>query len=108
MKRDYEELLNLPVYPAFVATFGGLMELVNWLWVAKGADMNVMDYAGRPLLNYAIVSRNTELVEVMITMGADINLTAKGDDIALTTAVTSNKPKISIHSSGSRSRSGHQ
>ena len=68
----------LPVCPTFGAAIGGLGELVSWLWLAKGVDINVTDLHGAPLLQYAIVSGSAELVRRMITMGADINFAPKG------------------------------
>ena len=88
-----ELLRDLPVYPIFSAAFGGLDELVSWLWLAKGVDINVTNGRGAPLLQYAIMSGNVELVDRMITMGADVNV---GDKTALIVAVLCNDLRISL------------
>ena len=98
---EYELLENSPAYPAFAAALGGLGELVSWLWFVKDIDINVRSEMGVPLLHYAISSGSAELVEQMITMGAEIHLTdrRKGTALvwlntALVCAVKYNSPKI--------------
>ena len=83
---EKEHLRSLPVYPAFAAAFGGLGELVSWLWLAEGADMNATDIDGTPILQYAIVSGSAELVERIIAMGADIHFANSPKGTALTLA----------------------
>jgi len=67
----YNLLRCFPVYPAFAAALGGLGELVSSPWLARDIDMNVTDLEGTPLLQYAILSGSAELVELLITMGAE-------------------------------------
>ena len=87
------QLQDLPIYPIFSAAFGGLDELVSWLWPAKSVDIYVTDDSGTPLLGYAIMSGNVELVDRMITMGVDVNV---GDKTALIVAVLCNDLRISL------------
>ena len=96
-KYEFKFLKSLPVYPAFAAAFGGLGELVSWLWLAEGVDMNVTDIEGRQLLQYAIISGNVELVERVITMGADILAKPpKGTALAAATANFGNLKILSL------------
>ena len=93
---DYERRLleYLPVYPAFAAALGGLGELISWLWLTKGIDVNVRNEMGAPLLHYAIRSGSAELVERMITMGADIDAVDREGKSTLMLAVGCNSLKI--------------
>jgi len=104
---EHKYLRFLPVCPAFGAAIGGLGQLVSWLWLAKGVDINATDLNRAPLLQYAIASGSAELVRRMITMGADINFAPKGlsewDSLlydgsprgtAIVIATTFNRPEI--------------
>ena len=80
---DYLLLIYPPDYPAFAAAVGGLGEMVSWLWLEKGIDMNVRDSMGTPLLHYATASGSAKLVQQMIAMGADTNAISDRDGTSL-------------------------
>ena len=91
--------LDIPLLKTFLPSIGeptvGYQQWVRSLptYSKELEKMDVLDNWGSPLLFYAVESGNTQIVEWMITMGADIHFTCEGGT-ALIVAVGCSKPNI--------------
>ena len=86
--RGYENLLSA------IDAFGKIEELVECVIRELGADVNATDYSGSPVLFWAILDENLEIVRALVDAGADVNATDDEGKPVLYWAILNENPEI--------------